>query len=79
MSGDLVDIANKFGEMHSGDVSLSARQWLVLDSAANEFSCFCHVVSRNEQLNELFDGQWWNHEPALRLSRGLRRVRSRGQ
>jgi len=29
MSGDLVDIANKFGEMLSGDVSLSARQLCV--------------------------------------------------
>jgi hypothetical protein len=75
MSGDLVDIANKFGEIHSGDVSLSARQWLVLDSAANEFSCFCHFVSRNEQLNELFDGQWRNHEPGQHGRDGIPRNR----
>ena len=48
-----------------------------LDSAANEFSCFCHVVSRDELLNELFDGQWRNYEPGQHGRDGMAR-HSRG-
>ena len=73
IDGDLVNTAKKVGEMLIGDVSLSVSPVVVLDSAANEFSCFCHVVSRDELLNELFDGQWWNHEPGQHGRDGIPR------
>ncbi len=66
-------ITSTNGSRCSAATSAGCSPVVVLDSAANEFRCFCHVVSRDEPVNELFEGHWRSHEPGQHGRDGMSR------